>query len=941
MVFLKLTVATLLPVFFSIFFYLAENKKNGRFAKLTAGGRQAIIGITFGCLAIISTEYGISTQGVVLNVRDAAPLTAGLLFGAPAGVLAGLIGGVERWFSGVGEFSRLSCTMATILAGLFGAWIRFFLQDNKRSSWLYGLAVGITTEVLHMILLFITKMSTDIEQAFYVVQHCSVPMILANGISVMLAARVISFLAKEKRELIEKKPERVKISQTFQTRLTICVLLAFSLTGFFTYSMQTKIAYTNIDSLLSTSIEDVKKNIIHSSDRNLLAVVRMAAAELIEDRDIENTDLEQVAEKYDLQEVNLVDSSGIVVASSLKNVVGFDMNSNQETAEFLVLLEGETELVQDLRDNSYGNPDEGLWKFAGVALSDGRFLQVGCKAERFQKDIDLEISGAAKNRHVGKTGWNIICNAEGLVVSDRGDLNGEKINLNQSIGANVQEGVRFETEIAGEEVFCMYSKSEGYFIISVLPEKEGFFTRDVALYLLLFMELLVFATLFALIVYLVKKIVVDNIRRVNESLEEITGGNLDVKIDVRTSEEFASLSDDINSTVFTLKKYIEDAAAKIDQELRFAKKIQHSALPSVFPPYPNRNEFSIYAMMDTAKEVGGDFYDFYMLGEDKLAFVVADVSGKGIPAAMFMMTTKTLIKSYTESGAAVDAVFTAANDKLCENNDAEMFVTAWMGILDIKTGVLTYANAGHNPPVLCRKNGSFEYFRSKRGLVLAAMEGIRYEKFELQLKPGDVIYFYTDGVTEAKNKEDAFFGEERLLRSLNEKDGLGVEEICKKVKDDLDAFTWEAEQFDDITMLCVKLNERENQERIELTPSFESIERAAMFLAENMEKSEIPNLDRNKMMVAMDEIYSNIVQYSGADWAEIVYNGREGEVVLIFRDNGIPYNPLEQKAPDTTLSSEEREIGGLGIHMVRQMMDEVEYTHENDCNVLTLKMRCV
>ncbi|MDO4531241.1 MAG: LytS/YhcK type 5TM receptor domain-containing protein, partial [Bacillota bacterium] len=716
MVLLKLVVATLLPVFLAIFFCLAENKKEKGFARLPERVKQVIIGVSFGCLAVFSTEYGIETQGVILNVRDAAPLTAGLLFGAPSGIIAGLIGGVERWFAvywGAGEFSRLSCTLATIVAGLFGGWIRVFLLDNKRASWFYGLAVGVTTEVLHMILLFITKMSTDIERAFYVVQHCSMPMIIANGVSVMLAAMAVSFILKERQRPVSKDPEKIKISYTFQTRLMVCVLLAFSLTGLFTYTMQTKIAYTNIDSLLSTCIEDVREDIIYSSDHNLLTVVRTVAAEFSEDDNIENSELEWIAEKHDLQEVNIVDSNGIVIASSAKEVIGFDMKSKEETAEFMQLLDGETEFVQDLRTNSFGNSDEGLWKFAGASLPGDRFIQVGYKAERFQKDIDMEVSGAAKNRHVGKTGCNIICNAEGVVVSDRGEMIGEKIDLKSFGGGNTEEGVRFEAEIHGEEVFCMYSRSEGYYIVSVLPQKEGMFTRDVALYLLLFMELLVFATLFALIAYLVKKIVVDNIRRVNESLGQITGGNLDVKINVRTNEEFASLSDDINSTVITLKRYIEEAAARIDQELLFAKKIQHSALPSVFPPYPNRKDFGIYAMMDTAKEVGGDFYDFYMLGEDKLVFIIADVSGKGIPAAMFMMTAKTLIKSYTESGAEVNDVFTMANNKLCESNEAEMFVTAWMGILDLRTGVITYTNAGHNPPVLRKKNGTFAYFKSK------------------------------------------------------------------------------------------------------------------------------------------------------------------------------------------------------------------------------------
>ena len=195
------------------------------------------------------------------------------------------------------------------------------------------------------------------------------------------------------------------------------------------------------------------------------------------------------------------------------------------------------------------------------------------------------------------------------------------------------------------------------------------------------MEFVVFGMLFIVVYFLIKKLIVDNMVKINRSLAKITSGNLDTVVDVRTNEEFASLSDDINSTVLTLKRYIAEAAARIDKELEFAKAIQHSAIPMVFPPYPAHGEFDIYATMDAAKEVGGVFYDFYLVGESKLGFLIADVSGKGIPAAMFMMTAKTLIKGYAESGKSVDEVFTIANAKLCESNEAGMFVTAWMGIL--------------------------------------------------------------------------------------------------------------------------------------------------------------------------------------------------------------------------------------------------------------------
>ena len=320
------------------------------------------------------------------------------------------------------------------------------------------------------------------------------------------------------------------------------------------------------------------------------------------------------------------------------------------------------------------------------------------------------------------------------------------------------------------------------------------------------MEFVVFGMLFIVVYFLIKKLIVDNIVKINRSLAKITSGNLDTVVDVRTNEEFASLSDDINSTVLTLKRYIAEAAARIDKELKFAKAIQHSAIPMVFPPYPAHGEFDIYATMDTAKEVGGDFYDFYFVGENKLGFLIADVSGKGIPAAMFMMTAKTLIKGYAESGKSVDEVFTIANAKLCESNEAGMFVTAWMGILDITTGLLEFANAGHNPPLVRHADGRFEFLKSKSGFILAGMEGMKYRRNELVLSPGDEIYLYTDGVTEATNAENALYGEERLANLLNTIHGLSGEALCRAVKAGIDAFAGDAPQSDDITMLYLKYN---------------------------------------------------------------------------------------------------------------------------------------
>jgi len=267
-----------------------------------------------------------------------------------------------------------------------------------------------------------------------------------------------------------------------------------------------------------------------------------------------------------------------------------------------------------------------------------------------------------------------------------------------------------------------------------------------------------------------------------------------------------------------------------------------------------------------------------------------------------------------------------------------MFVTAWMGILDLETGLIRYANAGHNPPVVRHKDGSYEYLKGRANFVLAGMEGVRYKEQQLQLQQGDEIYLYTDGVTEAHNVDKQLFGEDRLLVSLNETAGMTVDEICKKVKADVDAFQGEAEQFDDITMLCVRLSEVENK-MLSVTPTMETVSQVAAFVEEHLEKFEVPMKLSTKLMVAVDEIYSNIVRYSGASEAKIRLVKEVDTVRLVFSDNGKPYNPLDAKEPDVTASAEDRAIGGLGIFMVRKMMDKVEYMYKDGQNVLTLTMK--
>ena len=377
---------------------------------------------------------------------------------------------------------------------------------------------------------------------------------------------------------------------------------------------------------------------------------------------------------------------------------------------------------------------------------------------------------------------------------------------------NVPAKMLFDRAVLWDtDYFYCVNQTYGTYILSLYPAEEALEQANNTIFIIVLIEVVVFTVLFIVLRLLIKRRVIRKLNSVNASLSAITAGNLDEKVEVRDSREFDALSTDINATVDKLKDYIAEAAARIDADLAVAKAIQSSALPNVFPPFPERKEFELFASMNAAKEVGGDFYDFYMLNDHTLGFLIADVSGKSIPGAMFMMTSKTVIKSLAESGLPPAEVFSIANEKLCEGNEAEMFVTAWLGYLDLKTGLVRIANAGHNPPVLIH-GGKAEYVILKPGLMLAGMDGVRYKEQTLQLEKGDILYLYTDGVTEAMDKDEEQYGEDRLQKLLSFGENYpapsaanGIAEtVCDMVTADVTKFTNGAEQSDDITMLCVR-----------------------------------------------------------------------------------------------------------------------------------------
>lgn len=280
---------------------------------------------------------------------------------------------------------------------------------------------------------------------------------------------------------------------------------------------------------------------------------------------------------------------------------------------------------------------------------------------------------------------------------------------------------------------------------------------------------------------------------------------------ISSENEIQELAEDFSSMVLEIERHINDVKnitaekERIGAELELATKIQASMLPNIFPPFPDREEFDIYASMTPAKEVGGDFYDFFLIDDNHLGLVMADVSGKGVPAALFMMSSKILVKNYAMTGSSPSKVLEQTNAQICKNNEQEMFVTVWFGILEISTGRITAANAGHEYPIIKKTDGDFELFKDKHGFVVGGMDGMKYKDYELTLEKGDVLFLYTDGVAEATNAKNELFGTDRLLTALNNSKTADPKVLLENVKSAVDEFAGEAEQFDDLTMLGIIL----------------------------------------------------------------------------------------------------------------------------------------
>ena len=451
---------------------------------------------------------------------------------------------------------------------------------------------------------------------------------------------------------------------------------------------------------------------------------------------------------------------------------------------------------------------------------------------------------------VGENGFSIMVSDEGqLVYSPRESGELEMVNDmstdirntgNAALAALIRDALDQESglgmvEIDGESYYAAFARmsSLGWTLITFVPESElekptntllaevdkisahaneqssRSFRRSALL--ILIVVILLIANAFVAALSFSDKIT-NPIHVMTQRIEDVTGERFVFKMDdvYRTGDEIEILANTFGKLSDQMEEYLRHILAmtaekeRVGTELALATRIQADMLPNKFPAFPDRQEFHVFASMTPAKEVGGDFYDFFFVDDDRLALVMADVSGKGIPAAMFMMMAKNMIQNQAMAGHSPQEVLGTVNQLICENNKEEMFVTVWFGILDLASGILTAANAGHEYPVIKTPDGPFEVFKDKHGFVLGTMEGIRYKEYELHLEPGAKLFVYTDGLSEAQNSEEELFGRNRIVQALNSAMDEPPEGLLRAVDEAVGEFVGDAEQFDDLTMLCVE-----------------------------------------------------------------------------------------------------------------------------------------
>ena len=601
---------------------------------------------------------------------------------------------------------------------------------------------------------------------------------------------------------------------------------------------------------------------------------------------------------------------------------------------------------------------------------------------------------------VSNSGYAIITSAKNVAVAypksiAQGKRNREivvkEIRGNSQVNFDRQtrdsSGLFLGTVAGGEESAIYYTtiKANNWTFMVVWPIEK--YLKDQSSMRKLFLVLAIGGYIIILIIILLISFrVAKPLKELAIAARKLGRGNFNVTIPQITGrDEISEFAGAFSNMLTELKDHIERQKdmKRIERELDLARNIQLSMLPgSEHDENSDDDRHELAPFLLPAKEVGGDFYDFFKIDNDHLCVVIGDVSGKGVAAALFMMVARIILRTTTKNLKSIVDAFNRTNFALAKRNKLNMFVTVWAGIIDLRTGHIDFASAGHNPPAVRHSDGSVEFIKSKAGLVMAAMEETIYKPQTYDLKKGDTLFLYTDGVTEATNTNDVLFGDSRLLATLKMGGERSTADTCTLVKKEIDNFVQDAPQFDDITMLAIKFNgidepvwERyektidvaddnkgelksfvegiltpmDGAKKVQMQDAWDRYEKIVDVIPENQDiltafvegilaPMEGSLKSQMQINIAIDEIYSNIVKFSGATKVTLIVEVRKATLTarLTFIDNGKPYDPIKQADPDVTLPAEEREIGGLGIFIVKKTMDSVCYRRNGENNELAI-----
>ena len=487
----------------------------------------------------------------------------------------------------------------------------------------------------------------------------------------------------------------------------------------------------------------------------------------------------------------------------------------------------------------------------------------------------------------------------------------------------------------------------------MFSEDIAFVSGYISFIVIAFVQILVFGILTYGMIVLINSFFIKNLNSINVSLLKITKGLLDEKINKFLSLEFNSLSNSINKTVSYLQKLLIQQKEHDKKDIDLAKTIQTSALPNTFPAFPTNFEVDIHSSYKAAKEIGGDYFEYFFISKNKVLFTIGDVSGKGIPAALFMMKTKTAYKIFSSETSSPGAILADINEYLIIDNEAGMFVTCWLGILDIQTGVLTYAVAGHNPPILIRQSDHELTVLDLKTPPppLGLIGGLSFKDYTYQMEQYEKIILYTDGVTEAHNVKDEFFGTERLEDIIKRNVFKDCTTTDNDIFESLGQFIGRAEQFDDISTLVLRylgpsykyFTNGKLYNDILVKAEMKNLKDINAFLKENMDQTSFPGKLYRYLVLIVDEIFSNIVNYAYTNHdgyfmmaIEVDETQEKNSVCLNMIDNAKQFNPLEINDPDLSTDLSSRKAGGLGIFIVKDVADEVSYEYKNGHNCLKI-----